>query len=131
MREIETNKAPNAIGPYSQAIKVNDMVYTSGQIPLTPDGELIDGDIHDQTRQVLINLQNVLEAAGTSLDNVVKTTIYLSDMDNFISVNTVYAEFFQLHKPARSTVAVKTLPLNVDVEIEAIAIVKAGGEYSY
>ena len=119
---ITTDKASPAIGPYSQAVKVGNTVYTSGQIPMTPEGELITGDIHDQTRQVLTNLQNVLEASGSSLDKIIKTTIYLTDMDNFIAVNTVYAEFFVGTYPARSTVAVKTLPKNVDVEIDAIAI---------
>ncbi len=122
MKVVTTDRAPSAIGPYSQAIKVDGMVYTSGQISLTPNGELIDGDIHDQTRQVLTNLKNVLEAAGSSLNQVIKTTIYLTDMDDFISVNTVYAEFFTTHLPARSTVAVKTLPKNVKVEIEAVAV---------
>ncbi len=122
MKTVTTDKAPAAIGPYSQAIKVGNMVYTSGQIPLTPEGELVEGDIHDQTRQILINLQNVLEEAGSSLQNIVKTTIYLTDMDDFISVNTVYAEFFAGNYPARSTVAVKTLPKNVNIEIDAIAV---------
>jgi len=130
MKIVTTNKAPSAIGPYSQAMKVGDMVYTSGQISLTPDGELIDGDIHDQTRQVLTNLQNVLEAAGSSMGQVIKTTIYLTDMDDFIPVNTVYAEFFTKNLPARSTVAVKTLPKNVKVEIEAIAVASEQG-YSF
>ncbi|HIP59879.1 MAG TPA: reactive intermediate/imine deaminase, partial [Campylobacterales bacterium] len=107
-----------------------DMVYTAGQIPLTPEGELIKGDIHDQARQTLVNLNNVLEAAGSSLDQVVKTTIYLTDMDNFLAVNTVYAEFFVGSFPARSTVAVKTLPMNVDIEIEAVAVA-SGQDYTY
>lgn len=130
MKTITTDKAPAAIGPYSQAIVVGDMVYTAGQIPLTPEGELIKGDIHDQARQTLVNLNNVLEAAGSSLDQVVKTTIYLTDMDNFLAVNTVYAEFFVGSFPARSTVVVKTLPMNVDIEIEAVAVA-SGQDYTY
>ncbi len=122
MQRITTENAPAAIGPYSQAIKVNGFVYTSGQIPLTPDGKPVEGDIHEQTRQVLINLNAVLEAAGSSLDKIIKTTIYLTDMDDFIAVNTVYAEFFAGSFPARSTVAVKTLPKNVQIEIDAIAV---------
>ncbi len=130
MKTITTDKAPAAIGPYSQAMVVGNMVYTSGQIPLTPEGKLVKGDIHDQTRQVLVNLNNVLEEAGSSLAQVVKTTIYLTNMDDFISVNTVYAEFFVGSYPARSTVAVKTLPMNVDIEIDAIAMV-SGSDYSF
>ena len=130
MKTITTKNAPAAIGPYSQAIVAGNMVYTAGQIPLTPEGELIKGDIHDQARQVLVNLSNLLEASGSSLTDVVKTTIYLTNMDDFIAVNTVYAEFFVEHFPARSTVAVKTLPMNVDIEIEAIAVVSKE-EYSF
>jgi len=130
MKTITTKSAPAAIGPYSQAIVAGNMVYTAGQIPLTPEGELIKGDIHDQARQVLVNLSNLLEASGSSLTDVVKTTIYLTNMDDFIAVNTVYAEFFVEHFPARSTVAVKTLPMNVDIEIEAIAVVSKE-EYSF
>jgi 2-iminobutanoate/2-iminopropanoate deaminase len=129
MQRVETKNAPAAIGPYSQAVKVGDLVYTSGQIPLTPEGELIEGDIHDQTRQILTNLQAVLEASGSGLDQVIKTTIYLTDMDNFVAVNTVYAEFFAGSYPARSTVAVKALPKGVDIEIDAIAI--SNQDYSF
>ncbi len=124
MEIVQTSDAPAAIGPYSQAIKVNGMVYTSGQIALTPSGELIDRDIKRQTRQVLTNLQNVLEAAGSSLEQVVKVTIYLEDMNDFGVVNVIYAEYFADHKPARSTVAVKTLPKNVMVEMDVIATAK-------
>ena len=130
IKRINTQKAPAAIGPYSQAIKVGNMVYTSGQIPLTPEGELIKGDIHEQTRQILVNLQNVLEEAGSSLQHIVKTTIYLTDMDDFLAVNTVYGEFFAGSFPARSTVAVKTLPKNVDIEIDAVAVAD-GDTYSF
>ena len=122
MKIVTTNNAPAAIGPYSQAIKAGGLIFTSGQIPLTPDGKLVDGDIHDQTRQILINLNHVLEAAGSSLQQIVKTTIYLTDMDDFIAVNTVYAEFFAGSFPARSTVSVKCLPKNVNIEIDAIAL---------
>lgn len=122
MNYISTDKAPAAIGPYSQAINIGDMIYTSGQIPLKEDGVLVEGDISVQARQVLTNLSEVLKEAGSSLEKVVKTTIFLSNMDDFASINKVYAEFFADHKPARSTVAVKTLPLEVGIEIEAIAI---------
>jgi 2-iminobutanoate/2-iminopropanoate deaminase len=122
MNYISTDKAPAAIGPYSQAISVGNMVYTSGQIPLKADGVLVEGDISVQAKQVLTNLSEVLKEAGSSLDKVVKTTIFLSNMEDFVNVNKVYAEFFGDHKPARSTIAVKTLPLEVGIEIEAIAI---------
>jgi 2-iminobutanoate/2-iminopropanoate deaminase len=125
MTRITTDNAPAAIGPYSQAVKANGFVYTSGQIPMTMDGELVTGDIHDQTRQVLENLKSLLEEVGTSMENVVKTTIYLTNMDDFIAVNTIYGEYFMGNYPARSTVAVKTLPKNVDIEIDAIALAEA------
>ena len=122
MQYIQTDKAPAAIGPYSQAVKVNGMVYTSGQIALTPAGEMLTGDVSVQTKQVLVNLTAVLEAAGSGLDKVIKTTIFLDSMDDFATVNEIYAEAFGDHKPARSTVAVKTLPKNALVEIDAIAL---------
>jgi len=121
MNFFSTDKAPAAIGPYSQAVSIGDMIYTSGQIPLDASGVLVEGDIKEQTKQVLTNLSEVLKEGGSSLDKVVKTTIFLSNMENFASVNKIYAEFFGNHKPARSTVAVKTLPLQVGIEIEAIA----------
>jgi len=121
MKLINTENAPKAIGPYSQAIKINGLIYTSGQIALKPDGEFLNEDVKTQTVQVLTNLQNVLEASGSSLDSVIKTTIFLADMNDFGIVNVVYADFFQSHKPARSTVAVKELPLGAKVEIEVIA----------
>lgn len=124
MNYISTPNAPKAIGPYSQALNVGDFIFTSGQIALKPDGSLNDGDIQTQTNQVLTNLSEVLKEGGSSLGQVVKTTIFLADMGDFAEVNKIYAEFFGEHKPARSTVAVKTLPLNVKVEIEAIAIKK-------
>jgi len=121
MTIISTPDAPAAIGPYSQAVVVEGMLYSSGQIALTPEGELIEGGVEAQTRQVLRNLSAVLEAAGSSLQQVVKTTIFLADMGDFAAVNEVYAEFFGEHRPARSTVAVRTLPKNVLVEIDCIA----------
>ena len=121
MEKIQTSNAPSAIGPYSQAIKVGNFIYTSGQIALTPSGEFLDADIKTQTKQVCENLKAVLNEAGVSLENVVKTTIFLANMNDFNEVNEVYGEYFS-HKPARSTVAVKTLPKNALVEIECIAI---------
>ncbi len=123
MEYISTKNAPAAIGPYSQAVKVENMIYTSGQIALKPDGEFLNGDIKEQTKQVLTNLSFVLKEAGSSLQKVVKTTIFLANMDDFAIVNEVYESFFKDHKPARSTVAVKTLPKNALIEIEAVAIV--------
>jgi 2-iminobutanoate/2-iminopropanoate deaminase len=120
---LSTNAAPGAIGPYSQAIKASgNFLFCSGQIPLTPAGELIAGDVREQTEQVLKNLSAVLEAAGLTASNVVKTTIFLSSMDHFAAVNEVYGTFFQGEPPARSTIAVAGLPKNVDVEIEAVAV---------
>jgi 2-iminobutanoate/2-iminopropanoate deaminase len=124
MNFTQTDKAPSAIGPYSQAVVVNNMVFTSGQIALTPQGEMVEDDINKQTKQVLTNLSAVLEASNSSLQNVIKTTIFLSNMDDFGAVNKIYEEFFGSHKPARSTVAVKTLPKNALVEIDAIALCK-------
>jgi 2-iminobutanoate/2-iminopropanoate deaminase len=121
MEIIATDKAPQAIGPYSQAVMVEGILYTSGQIALTPEGELIEGGVEEQTRQVLTNLSAVLEAVGGTLEDVIKTTIFLADMGDFVTVNEIYAEFFGEHKPARSTVAVKTLPKEVLVEIDCIA----------
>lgn len=120
---IATQNAPQAIGPYSQAIKANGVIYTSGQIGLNPQGILVEG-IEAQTRQVLNNLSEVLKAGGSSLQQVFKTTIFLSNMEDFALVNAIYAEFFGEHKPARSTVAVKTLPKNALVEIECMALVE-------
>jgi 2-iminobutanoate/2-iminopropanoate deaminase len=120
---ITTPHAPAAIGPYSQAIAVGDFVFASGQIPLDPQsGQIIEGDIGAQTRQVLMNLASVLEQGGTSLAHVVKTTVFLTTMDNFAAMNEVYAEFFTNDPPARSTVAVAGLPRAALVEIEAIAL---------
>ncbi|WP_434657103.1 RidA family protein [Sulfurimonas sp. NW9] len=125
MEAVQTNKAPSAIGPYSQAIVANGVVYTSGQIALTPEGsdELLKENVGVQAVAVLQNLKAVLEEAGSSLNDVIKTTIFLADMDSFAAVNAVYEKAFGEHKPARSTVAVKTLPKNALVEIDAVALV--------
>lgn len=123
MTIVQTPNAPAAIGPYSQAMIVNGMVFTSGQIALTPEGVMLDGDVKVQCAQVLANLKAVLEAAGSSLDKVVKTTIFLDNMDDFSAVNELYGSAFGEHKPARSTVAAKTLPRNALVEIEAMALI--------
>mgnify|MGYP000178211728 CR=1 FL=1 len=121
MNPIATPNAPAAIGPYSQAMRVGDLLFTSGQIALTPSGEFVDGGIKAQTEQVLANLKAILEAANTSPQLVVKTTIFLANMEDFATVNELYRGFFGSHRPARSTVAVKTLPKNALIEIEAIA----------
>jgi len=122
---ITTADAPAAIGPYSQAIRVGNLVFTSGQIPLHPQtGDIVGESAAEQARQVLQNLQAVLQAAGASLQQVVKTTIFLTDLSQFAAVNAVYAEFFPENLPARSTVQVAALPRGVQVEIEAIAIVQ-------
>lgn len=119
---IATPKAPGAIGPYSQAVRVGGFVYTSGQLPLDPAiGIFPEGGIEAQTRQSLTNIQAILEAAGLSMKNVIKTTVFLADMGDFAAMNAVYAEFFEAPFPARSAVAVKTLPKNALVEIEVIA----------
>jgi 2-iminobutanoate/2-iminopropanoate deaminase len=119
---VSTTDAPQAIGPYSQAVGVGNLVFCSGQIPLTPEGALVEGDITVQTRQVLNNLRGLLAAAGSSLDQVVKTTVFLADMNEFAAMNAVYAEYFPASPPARSTVQVARLPRDVRVEIEAIAL---------
>ena len=121
MKAVSTTGAPAAIGPYSQAMQVGDMLYTAGQIALNTEGEMVSEEVHDQTRQVLKNLGEILAAAGATHNDVIKTTIFLVDMDDFLAVNTVYAEYFGEHKPARSTVAVKALPRGAKVEIECIA----------
>jgi len=125
MTFTQTDNAPSAIGPYSQAVVHNGLVYTSGQIALKPDGsdEILKENVILQAKQVLQNLRNVLEASGSSMDQVIKTTIFLADMNDFAVVNEVYEEAFGSHKPARSTVAVKTLPKNALVEIDAVAVV--------
>ena len=125
MNAISTKKAPAAIGPYSQAIRVGNIVYTSGQIPLDPaTGTFVEGGIKEQTRQALTNIKAILEEAGTSMDNVLKTTVFMANMDDFADMNAVYAEFFTEPYPARSAVAVKTLPKGALIEIEVIAEAK-------
>lgn len=124
MKEIiTTENAPGAIGPYSQAVKTESMVFCSGQIPIDPQtGEFVSDDVTDQTHQVLKNLSAVLNAAGTSLNNVVKTTVFLADMNDFTAMNEVYAEYFNENKPARATVQAARLPKDARVEIECIAV---------
>jgi 2-iminobutanoate/2-iminopropanoate deaminase len=120
---ITTNSAPRAIGPYAQAIKIEGFLFTSGQIALDPaSGKLIDGDISAQTRRVLENLKAVLEAGGSSLDRVVKATVYLTDLATFSKMNEVYVEYLGHVKPARSTVGVASLPLGAGIEIDLIAL---------
>ena len=121
-KAINTEKAPKAIGPYSQAIQVGNLVYTSGQLPIDPTtGAFPEGGIKEQTRQSLLNIQAILEEAGLTMSNVVKTTVFLADMNDFADMNAIYAEFFTQPYPARSAVAVKTLPKNALVEIEVVA----------
>ncbi|HEU4965412.1 MAG TPA: RidA family protein [Bacilli bacterium] len=121
---IATNQAPAAIGPYSQAIKVGNLLFTSGQIPLLPNGELLTGTIQEQTHQVFKNLQAVLSEAGATLNDVIKATVFIKDMDQFAQINEVYGEYFGDHRPARSCVEVARLPKDVGVEIELIVSVK-------
>ena len=119
---VKTSKAPDAIGPYSQAVKINEMVFLSGQIAIDPKTQqFIGGDIETQTKRVLDNLKAVVEESGSSLDNVVKTTIFLTDINDFSKVNEIYASYFSRGKPARSTVCVAALPKNAKIEIDAIA----------
>ena len=119
---VSTSNAPEAIGPYSQAIVAGDLIFTAGQIALNPANmELVGGDVAKQTERVFENLTAILEAAGSGLGDVVKTTVYLADMSDFPAMNAVYAKFFGEHKPARATVQVAGLPMGVSVEIDAIA----------
>lgn len=119
---ISTPNAPAAIGPYSQAIQVGNLIYTSGQIPIDPaTGQFVEGGIKEQTRQSLSNIQAILQEAGLTMASVVKTTVFLADMADFADMNSIYAEFFTEPYPARSAVAVKTLPKNALVEIEVVA----------
>ena len=122
MKVISTQKAPSAIGPYSQAIKVGNLVYTSGQIPIDPaTGMIVEGGIQAQARQSLLTVKAILEEAGLTMGHVVKTTVFMADMNDFADMNAVYAEFFAEPFPARSAVAVKTLPKGALVEIEVVA----------
>ncbi|MCX7846023.1 MAG: RidA family protein [Dictyoglomaceae bacterium] len=121
---INTNKAPKAIGPYSQAVKVGNFIFISGQIPIDPDtGEVIDGDIKEQTKRVLENIKGILDSVSCSLNNVVKTTVFLKNLDDFSAMNEIYATYFPENFPARSTIEVSRLPKGVSIEIEAIAII--------
>ncbi|MDE5987094.1 MAG: RidA family protein [Prevotella sp.] len=122
MKALHTDKAPAAIGPYSQAIEVNGMVFASGQIPLDPaTGNIVEGGIKEQTQQALANAKAIMETAGLTMANVVKTTVFMADMNDFAAMNEVYATFFSEPYPARSAVAVKALPKGVLVEVECIA----------
>lgn len=129
MKFISTKEAPQAIGPYSQAVEVNGLIYTSGQIALTPEGVMAAEGVENQTHQVMKNLFYVLEAADAHFNDVIKTTIFLADMDDFAKVNTIYEHYFGTHKPVRSTVAVKTLPKNALVEIDCIALSGANAHF--
>ena len=121
---VTTTNAPGAVGPYSQGIRADQLVFTAGQVPLDPaTGSLVEGPIEDQTRQVLDNVQAVLEAAGTGLDKVVKMTVFMTDLGDFKRMNAVYAEYFPDAPPARSAVQVGALPLGADIEMEAIALI--------
>ncbi|GAN01623.1 endoribonuclease L-PSP [Mucor lusitanicus] len=123
LTRVHTDSAPAAVGPYAQAIKANGFVYTSGQVALNPaTGKVVEGEVKEQTKQVFLNLTEVLKAAGSSLEKVVKTTVFLRDMNDFAAMNEVYASFFPTHQPARSAVQVARLPLDVAVEIECVAL---------
>ncbi len=124
MNSIHTNEAPAAIGPYSQGIIVNDLFFSSGQIPLTAEGEMVTGDVKEQTHQVFKNLKAVLREAGASLETVIKATVFIKNMEEFGSINEVYGEYFSTHKPARSCVEVARLPKDALIEIEVVALVK-------
>lgn len=121
---ISTTKAPAAIGPYSQAVKLGNVIYTSGMLPLVPETmQIVEGDIQQQTRQVLDNLKALLESVNSSLDKVVKTTVFIKNMNDFPKVNEVYAEYFNSKQPARSCVEVARLPKDAQIEIEVIAYI--------
>lgn len=124
MKVVQTNGAPAAIGPYSQGILVNNIFYSSGQIPLTAEGTMVEGEIREQTHQVFTNLEALLQAAGTTFETVVKATVFIKNMDDFAVVNEVYGEYFSTHKPARSCVEVSRLPKDALVEIEVVALIK-------
>lgn len=124
MKTINTNKAPEALGLYSHAMVVNNLVFTSGQIPLDTEGNIVSSDVKEQTKQVLENLSVVLEEAGSDLNSVVKATIFISDMNEFQQINEVYGSYFNEHQPARSCVEVSRLPKDVKVEIELVGKVK-------
>ena len=119
---ISTNKAPQAIGPYSQAVRFDNLLFVSGQIPIEPkSGEILKGNIKEQTKQILENLNSILTTGGSSLNNVLRTTIFLTNLKDYAAVNEMYAQFFEESQPARSTVKVSKLPMDVQIEIDAIA----------
>jgi 2-iminobutanoate/2-iminopropanoate deaminase len=123
---ISTNKAPQAIGPYSQAVKFDNLLFISGQIPIEPkSGEILKGNIKEQTKQILENLNSILIEGGSSINNVLRTTIFLTNLEDYADVNEMYAEFFEKSMPARSTVQVSRLPMNVQIEIDAIASINS------
>ncbi len=123
---ISTDKAPQAIGPYSQAVQFENLLFISGQIPIEPkSGEILKGNIKEQTKQILENLNCILIAGGSSLNNVLRTTIFLTNLEDYADVNDMYAEFFEKSMPARSTVQVSRLPMDVQIEIDAIACVNS------
>jgi 2-iminobutanoate/2-iminopropanoate deaminase len=124
MKVIQTQNAPAAIGPYSQGIIVNNIFYSSGQIPLTTEGQMVTGDVKDQTHQVFKNLQALLESAGASFETVIKATVFIKNMDDFAAINEVYGQYFNSYKPARSCVEVAKLPKDALIEIEVVALVK-------
>lgn len=124
MKIIHTDNAPEAIGPYSQGIVVNNIFYSSGQIPLTPEGKFVSGTVEEQAHQVFKNMEAVLKAAGASFNSVIKSTLYIKNMDDFPLINDVYSEYFHSHKPARSCVEVARLPKDALLELEVIALVE-------
>ncbi|UVI30355.1 RidA family protein [Paenibacillus spongiae] len=124
LQTVSTNKAPAAIGPYSQAMKLGGLLFTSGQIPLTAEGVLVEGGVEEQTHQVFRNLEAVLAEAGATFSDVAKATVFIKDMNQFAAINAIYASYFGDHKPARSTVEVARLPKDVLVEIELIASIR-------
>lgn len=118
---ISTDRSPKALGPYSQGLRTDKYIFTSGQIYLTPEGKLLEGSIEDKIHQVINNLKNILEEAGSSLDDVVKTTIYVTDMGNYAKINEIYGQYFKEPYPAREVVCVKGLPLGAEIEMSMIA----------
>ena len=128
---IATTEAPAAVGPYSQAVRIGNFVFCSGQIPLDPKtAQIVEGDIKDQTRRVMENISAVLRAEGLGLENIVKTTIFLTDLGDFQTVNELYGSYFKSEPPARSTVQVSALPKGANIEIEVIAVAKGAGDKS-
>ncbi len=120
---VDTDKAPKAIGPYSQAVRAGNLLFVSGQIPLDPEGNVVEGDIRVQTERVMENVKAIVEAAGGTLRDIVKTTVYLKDINDFQGFNEVYQRFFPEAPPARATVEVSSLPKGVDIEVEAVALI--------